>query len=99
MLLSLGWIIVMDWPFQTIAAHTVRCCYYEQNQKIWTYHQSSGLYRPVFWLCLGFIFKFYWLIKYLNSLGLQYIADMLTEYKPIPEFIRITFLDVSEETW
>ncbi len=45
-------------------------------------HQSSGPYTG-FQLHLGLVLKyFYSFYKSLNGLGLKYIADMLTEYKP-----------------
>jgi len=61
---------------------------------------TSPVLRSLHWLLVTFRihFKVLLVYKYLNSLGPQYIVDMLTEYKPISQFIRITFLDVSEET-
>jgi len=64
------------------------------------YEHITPVLRSLHWLLVTFKihYKVLLVYKYLNSLGPQYIADMLTEYKPISQFIRFTFLDVSEET-
>ncbi len=86
-----GWIIILvsSPAFQRrpldscSSSRTLLPGYWLEPENLSISHQSSGPYTG-FQLHLGLILKYLYSFIYisLNGLGLKYIADMLTEYKP-----------------